>query len=987
MVCVTLAVIILLGGSSWSASLRFSVDFSEADLTFENRESYDIVHLVGCQLAGEPGEPLLPRRLVTAAIPTGSRVRSVRVVSLDVVGIDGEYRVYPAQPEVPISLGRSADWVEPNESIYNSRIPFPEAVAVLKSQGSMAGYWLAGIELSPVRFIPAEGKILLCTSIEFELELEPGGVGIPVRVRSPISENVLSSGVRSLVINPQAVRENTIAGSSVLAPDDVEYLVITATPLMDMLQEVADWKTMKGVPADVVGVDWIYTNYSGRDNAEKVRNCIIDYYSNKGLVWVLLAGDVNVVPYRGCYGRVGGTVDNSMPCDLYYSDLDGDFNADGDNIWGETSDNIDLYPDVFVGRIPVASAYECSLMIRKMMIYEGILEGTPLPCDYQLKMLFLAEWLDGITDAGLGKNIIDNSYVPSRYDPISKLYESSGNLSKQAAVDSMDSGYAIVNHSGHSNYGVMSVGPNSLNRADMRNLRNDARFTICYSIGCIAGGFENDDCIGENFVLAPGGGGYFVGNSRYGWYSPGNPGGGTSERYDQMFFSCLYDGTNARLGMAQAVAKTYYINWSQNNNAYRWVQFCLNLLGEPENFVWTDIPDSLQPVYASVIGTNSPDFDVTVLSGGQPVASALVCLMKDDEVYLRDYTDGNGEVTFTLPTMTPGIMYVTASAHNYIPHRGQTTVVEAPEIPAYILPDNGAIFGNRTPTFTWSATAGLGGTYTLEYSEMEDFSVDVVTVPDLVDTVYSIPQADSLSDAVYYWRVQAINTHGFASGYESDPWQFVVDNCPPEFSNTYQWSDTTYTGPYFVESVIQDLSGILAAYLAYRSDADTIWRFREMALLAPQGVYYAFIPRQDYCVTVEYYVYAADVSDPANTGSDPALAPNDVYTFRVLEPTGLELETRSLTPASVFLNTSPNPGRSVVTIEYGIPEPSDVNLLVFDSSGRLVRTLADGALPAGIYSARWDGRDSSGEDVPSGIYYARLVCGAESRVTKVAMIR
>ena len=980
---------LLVGGSSWAASMQFSVHFNETDLTFEKRGSFDLIQLDGCEVAGELGEPALPRKLTRIAIPRGYRVSSVKVVSFDATVLDGEYRIVPVQPEVPVSSSSRADWAEPDPAVYGRSTPFPEVIAVLKSQGSMSGNWLAGIEISPVRYIPADGKVILCTRIQFELELElePGSGGLPVRARSPVSEKLVQDAVRSVVLNPEGVRPTVAEDSPLLWPDDTEYLIITGTPLMDRFQEVADWKTLKGVPAEVVGVEWIYANYAGVDNAEKVRNCITDYYQNKGLIWVLLGGDVNVVPYRGCYGRVGGTIDNSMPCDLYYSDLDGDFNGDGDNIWGEVTDGVDLYPDVYVGRLPVASFYECSLAIRKAMIYEGVHDVTPLSCDYQLKMLFLAEWLDASTDAGLGKNIIDNAYVPSRYDPISKLYESLGNLDKQVAVDSMNTGYAIVNHSGHSNYGVMSVGPNSLNRADMYNLTNDARFTVCYSIGCIAGGFEDNDCIGENFVLAPSGGGYFVGNSRYGWYSPGNPGGGTSERYDQVFFGCLFDGANARLGMAQAVAKTYYIAWSYNYGASRWCQFCLNLLGEPESFVWTDIPDTLEPVYESVVGTKNGAFDVTVLADGQPVASALVCLMKDDEVYLRDFTNSSGQVSFSLPDMTPGVLKVTATGHNYIPHRGQADVIEGPEIPAYILPGNGSVFGNRTPTCVWSATAGPAGTYTLEYSDREDFSLGVVTVPGLTDTAYTVLDADSLSDACYFWRVQAVDVNGFPSGYESDAWCFVVDNTPPEISDTYQWPDTTYRGPYFVETVVQDLSGILGAYLAYRTDADTVWRFREMELLAPQGVYYRHIPEQSCGVAIEYYVYAADLSDPANTACDPAGAPDEVYSFTVLELTGLELVNQPVTPASVFLNASPNPGRSVVSIGYGVPQPSKVSLVIFDSSGRGVRTICDGTHAAGVYNLTWDGRDSNGDAAPSGIYYARLVCGGESRVTKIAMVR
>jgi len=979
-----LAVSLVFAGIGYASSMNLSVSFSMVDLSFSELRFYDLVRVDGCDLHAEPGHPLLPQKLLNIAIPAGSKVRSLRVTSVETAEIKGEYDIYPAQPEVPISLSGNDTWVSQDEKIYHSRNLHPGVVAELTGQGSFSGHWIAQIAVHPVRYRPAENRLVLHTRIEFELELEHSERALKVKVRSPGSEKLVSDAVKSIVMNPEGVGERVVEGSHRLDTGEVEYLIVTSPSLAGEFQRIADWKTMKGVPAEVITTDSIYAYYFGLDNAERVRACIIDYYTNRGLVWVLLGGDVNVVPYRGCYGRVGGYTDNNMPCDLYFSDLDGDFDFDKDGIWGELSDSVDLYPDVFVGRAPVSSAVECSIVVRKMLLYEGVLDGTPIPCDYQLKMVFLAEWLDGITDAGLGKNMIDDAYVPPRYDPISKLYESLNNLNKQAAVDSMNTGYAIVNHSGHSNYGVMSVGPNALTRTDMYGLTNDTRFTLCYSIGCIAGGFENNDCIGEKFVLAPNGGGYFVGNSRYGWYSPGNPGGGTSEKYDQMFFACLYDETNARLGMAHSVAKTYYIGWSGNYNAYRWVQFCLNALGEPENFIWTDIPRSLSPLYASTIPENAVQLDVRVLAGGQPVESALVCLLKDGEVYLRELTDSNGEVTFALSDLTPGLLNVTITGHNYLPHRGQIEILPAPDIPVLLSPLDGVISGNTRPTMVWSSTVGPGGSHTLEYSTSEDFSSDVVSIPGLTTTNYTIPDTASLLDAVYFWHVQAVDVNGFPSGYQDQPWQYTVDTTPPEFSDTYQWPDTTFRGPYYVETLISDNSGILAAYLAYRTDQDTVWRFEEMDL---QGPYYAYIPEQSCGVTVDYYVYAADISDPPNTGSDPSNAPESTYSFTVLEPTGVDIVNPAAVPASLFLNTSPNPVRSWVRLDCGLPRESNLRIEVFDSCGRLIKTITDGRFLAGSYTIKWDGRSHRGEMMPSGIYYARLSTDLETLVSKVVIVK
>ena len=88
-------------------------------------------------------------------------------------------------------------------------------------------------------------------------------------------------------------------------------------------------------------------------------------------------------------------------------------------------------------------------------------------------------------------------------------------------------------------------------------------------------------------------------------------------------------------------------------------------------------------------------------------------------------------------------------------------------------------------------------------------------------------------------------------------------------------------------------------------------------------------------------------------------------------------------PASLLAlgQNVPNPFNPVTTIDFGMPRTGDVNLSVYDLSGRLVRTLVAGQVAAGQHLARWDGRDDQGAQAASGIYLYRLTTpeGALSR--------
>jgi flagellar hook assembly protein FlgD len=64
-----------------------------------------------------------------------------------------------------------------------------------------------------------------------------------------------------------------------------------------------------------------------------------------------------------------------------------------------------------------------------------------------------------------------------------------------------------------------------------------------------------------------------------------------------------------------------------------------------------------------------------------------------------------------------------------------------------------------------------------------------------------------------------------------------------------------------------------------------------------------------------------------------------------------------------------------------------VRLEVYDTTGRRVRLLAEGALPAGSHAVRWDGTDQGGAALGSGVYLVRLTAGDLVFVRKALLVR
>ncbi|HEX7401071.1 MAG TPA: C25 family cysteine peptidase, partial [candidate division Zixibacteria bacterium] len=523
-----------------------SVDFTTNDLIFSSSQGFDIVYLKDGDVTNQVGEPQIPVKLLQVALPPGSRVEQVVVIRSESEILPRTYQLFPAQPPQVLSLmNQPIAFIQPKPKAYSLMGEYPGKLVEYSESGFLGGYELVGICVYPVQYIPAQKKIKFYTHIEFKVRYSSNGeIPLPVKMRSETVRAVYENMIQKATLNPKpaalSLKGDKIP-SALLSPEDYEYVIITDTTFVTTFQPLADWKTKKGVPAKIVTTGWIYAHYSGYDNAERVRNFIRDAYQNWGTVWVLLGGDTNMVPARIVWAmdsEAGYYPDeNDIRCDLYFSDLDGTWDANGNHTYGEVEDSVDLYPDVFVGRAATSSVSKAQALVNKLLNYE-----LYPPTDYQTNMLFFAQilWSNPYTNSGLAKDLIDETYVPSRFDPITKLYEALGNESKATVLAAMNAGQNIINHDGHANSSVMGAGTGYLYISDMDDLYNNPRNSILLSIGCWPAAFDYD-CIAEHFVNNPDGGGVaFIGNSRYGWGSPGNPEYGYSDRYDREFFGALF---------------------------------------------------------------------------------------------------------------------------------------------------------------------------------------------------------------------------------------------------------------------------------------------------------------------------------------------------------------------------------------------------------------------------------------------------------------
>ncbi|UCG51503.1 MAG: choice-of-anchor D domain-containing protein [Candidatus Latescibacterota bacterium] len=112
----------------------------------------------------------------------------------------------------------------------------------------------------------------------------------------------------------------------------------------------------------------------------------------------------------------------------------------------------------------------------------------------------------------------------------------------------------------------------------------------------------------------------------------------------------------------------------------------------------------------------------------------------------------------------------------------------------------------------------------------------------------------------------------------------------------------------------------------------------------------------------------------------------DIIDFKTI-PTGMPAMFPKLPDRYVLYQNHPNPFNPVTTIRYELPERSHVRLAVYNVRGELVRVLVDRSRPAGRFEAHWNGSNSNGEPVASGVYFYKLTTKGFTQTKKMVLLK
>ncbi len=753
-----LFVVLAAAAPASAATLTRSFQFSPDEFTLQRAEQGRVrVAARGAVGWGEVGGPELPAYSVLVDLPAGERAVSLAVRAVDWAPLGAGHALAPVQPDR--RAGETGPLVEAAPALYAGDEWTREAVAELALSGRMRERPLAAVRLFPVQYRPATGELRVTTRIEVSLETELDPTPARRLRQEPAWEAEFAATFeRSLENGPSVWRQGldaTAAARLATAPQSspygdrigarpfaptalpsvegspVRYLIVTNDALAPQFDSLAAWKTRKGVPAVVRTMEFIEANFPfGVDPAERLRLFLREAYEQWGTQYVLLGGDTKVIPER--FGRTTFYNGNYIAADLYFSDLDGNWDSDGDSLFGEgfidstkLGDQVDLLPDVYVGRVPVENAYETSLWLAKLFGYE-----RNMPAGYGHRALFCAEvmfpqdWQPGqsvaLDGAFLAESAIDKlpgSMIPTRLYENRVPYDSLGadSLTAQAAIDSMNLGYNMVHHAGHGFRNSMSMGDAPITNPDVAGLTNAPQFAgLVYSINCTSAAIDFES-IGEEFLIAPSGGAVNnIGSTHFDFPTTGGS-------YQNEFFTQFFTNDERCVGAAQALQKVPFVGFATFDNVHRWTQFTLVLLGDPEMPFVAGEPATLAVSHAASVSLADTAFSVHVEKDGLPLADATVCLYKPGEEYRILTTDGAGDAATPFRAATAGTFQLTVTALDVRPYETDVTVTAAAGV---ALSADG-----NAPTITDSGGSTNGnGNSVLDAGETVEITLPVTNV-------------------------------------------------------------------------------------------------------------------------------------------------------------------------------------------------------------------------------------------------------------------
>jgi len=481
---------------------KITLSFSQPTITNENEYSSIALNEANSFLM-RPGKPILPSYTETFTFPFGTKIKSVTVTPQNIQTQTISKDILPTPQRIVVGQhiktneegikNYGTEWYPSNWyeyrvgcGLYNGEICI-----------------IVNIQVYPIQYHPIQKTIEWAKETYITIEYEP-----------------------------------SVSPPPLYYQDNYQLVIIGPSEYNEQVAPLITHKIQRGITSKFVSLDDIYSGtyfpVTGRDNQEKIKYFIKKAIENWGTGNILLMGGSSEVPVRETHVYISNSDSEIFVSDLYYADIynetasfsSWDTNTNdifGEYKWEGKTDILDLYPDVFLTRIPSTTTEQVTTCVNKIITYEN----TP---GYQQNWFSKLVVVGGDTfqdddkiDEGeyTNQKVIDlmTGFVPNQ------LWVTNGKLTSTSPngvtniKNAINEGCGFIDFSGHGNTNVWATHPHDnfniwvpttkgrIVSSDIETLSNGDKLPIMTVEACSTAKFNKDtNCFNWAFLSNPNGG-------------------------------------------------------------------------------------------------------------------------------------------------------------------------------------------------------------------------------------------------------------------------------------------------------------------------------------------------------------------------------------------------------------------------------------------------------------------------------------------------
>lgn len=475
---------------------KISVSFSQPKLKDEG-ESISVSISETESYSMETNMPMLPRYDHEFKFPFGTKIKNVICTPKEIkeVAIDKEIAIAPA----PVYTGMMVNKIEEPKPVLTE--PYPESWFDYSVKTGIDGnerYVFVSVHVNPVKYNPIEKTIKWAENVDIKVEYEQ-------------------------------------STEPTFFDDQYNFIILTPGEFVGNLQDLVTHKNNRGISTKLVTLNEIYSGTyfptEGRDDQEKIKYFIKNAIESWGTSYVMLVGtwnerdDLLKFPVREATVYMSDPDRNKFVSDLYYADIyDGeggfsDWDTNQNNIFaefkenGNDNDEVDLRPDVHIGRLAANDGTQVDTCVNKIITYETTEAYTK---DWFTNLIaiggdsFIDEQYDEdgyLEGEYVNENVIQkmDGFIPTR------LWVSNGVLGKLSPTgttsikNAINEGCGFIDFSGHGNTDVWATHPHLNDNKwlptleggyfsnNIKQLTNGDKLPIIITGACSVSKYNKDD--------------------------------------------------------------------------------------------------------------------------------------------------------------------------------------------------------------------------------------------------------------------------------------------------------------------------------------------------------------------------------------------------------------------------------------------------------------------------------------------------------------